>query len=278
MQDNFTYSVIIPFRDSLDQLIKALKSIPDRNDIQVIVVDNSKELFSQEQYPKYEKANLTILSSKYGAGAGCARNEGLKYVEGKWLLFLDADDYFVNKAFLSFDKYRDHDYDIVFFKADSINLSTGKQSERHKTINKRIDSFLSTKDEDYLRYQFGNPVCKMIRSSLIKNNNIEFEEVKCSNDVMFSVKSGHLASKVTADETPVYMITEAPSGVSLMTDKSPENSFIRFQVALRKYSYLKSIGKSYIKPKFSSHIINALLRFGPAEAIKYISYYLKNRA
>jgi len=278
MQYNFTYSVVIPFRDSLDQLIIALRSIPDRKDIQVIVVDNSKVLFNKDQYPKYENSQLTITSSKYGAGAGCARNEGLKYVEGKWLLFLDADDYFVNNAFISFDKYTNYDCDIVYFKADSINLSTGKQSERHKTINKRIDCFMSTKDEDYLRYQFGNPVCKMIRSSLIKDNNIEFEEVKCSNDVMFSVKSGHLAAKVTADETPVYMITEAPSGVSLMTDKSPENSFIRFQVALRKYSYLKSIGKGYIKPKFSSHILNALLRFGPAEAIKYISYYFKNRA
>lgn len=277
MINKFNYSIIIPFRDSLDQLIIAMKSIPDRNDIQVIVVDNSKVLFEKEVYPKYNKAQLTISSSKYGAGAGCARNEGLKCVKGEWVIFLDADDYFLKEAFDAFDKYRKTEYDIIYFKAESINLTTGEPSDRHKTINKRIDCYLSSKDEDYLRYQFGNPVCKMIRSSLIKENSILFEEVKCSNDVMFSVKSGHLATKVTADPTPVYMITEAPSGVSLMTDKSSENSFIRFQVALRKYVYLKSIGKGYIKPKFSSYIANAFVKFGPAESLKYISYYLKNR-
>jgi len=272
----FNYSVIIPFRESLEQLGIALKSIPDRKDIQVVVIDNSKVLFDEGQYPQFKNALLTITSSKYGAGAGCARNVGLKMVKANWLLFLDADDYFSDKAFDTFDKYLEQDYDIIFFKANSVNLTTGEQSQRHKTINKRIDCYLDSKDEDYLRYQFGNPVCKMIKTSLVMNNDITFEEVKCSNDVMFSVKSGHLAKLITADPTPVYIITEAPSGVSLMTDKSAENSFVRFQVAIRKYAYLKSIGKGYIKPKFSSYIANALFKYGPIEAIKYLIYYVKN--
>lgn len=277
MNDTINYSVIIPFRDSIDQLNGALKSIPDRSDIQVIVVDNSKNLFDKNQYPKYDKAILTITSSKYGAGAGCARNAGLKFTEGKWLLFLDADDYFIEGAFDTFDKYKSQDYDIVYFKADSVNLTTGQQSKRHKTINKLINCYLATKNEDYLRYQFSNPICKLVRPSLVIGNKIQFEEVKCSNDVMFSVISGHMAEKITAEDSLVYMITEAPSGVSLMTDKSAENSFIRFQVSIRKYAYLKSIGKGDIKPRFFSYIANALIKFGPAEAIKYISYYLKNR-
>lgn len=277
MKEQINFSVVIPFRDSLEQLSVALKSIPDRKDIQVIVVDNSRNLFEEEQYPKYQNATLTITSSEYGAGAGCARNVGLKFIGGEWLLFLDADDYFMVNAFDVFDKFKDSEYDIIYFKADSVNLTTGERSKRHKTINKRIDCYLSSKNEDYLRYQFGNPVCKMIRSSLVLNNNIQFEEVKCSNDVMFSVKSGHLASTITAVPIPVYMITEAPSGVSLMTDKSAENSFIRFQVSIRKYAYLRSIGKTHLKPRFFSHICNALRLFGLKEAYKYIKYYYKNR-
>ena len=277
MNNRFNYSIVIPFRDSIEQLSIALKSIPDREDIQVIVVDNSKVLFDKDQYPKYNKVQLTIASSKYGAGAGCARNVGLKLVRGQWLIFLDADDYFTNNAFDAFDNYIQTEYDIVFFKADSINLETGKESHRHIGINRSIDHYLSTNNEDFLRYQFSNPVCKMIRSSLVKENNILFEEIKCSNDSMFSVRSGHMASTITADKASVYVITESPSGVSLTTDKSKENSFIRFQVATRRYTFLKSIGKSYLKPKFASFIINALIKFGPSEALKYIKYYLDNK-
>ena len=270
----FNYSIIIPFRDSIGLLKKALNSIPDRSDIQVIIVDNSKILFKKEQYPIFNNAKLTLTSSTYGAGAGCARNVGLKLVRGQWLIFLDADDYFTNNAFDAFDNYLQTEYDIVFFKADSINLVTGKESHRHIGINKQIDYFLSTKNEDFLRYQFSNPVCKMIRSSLVIEDNILFEEIKCSNDSMFSVRSGHMASTITADKASVYVITESPSGVSLTTDKSKENSFIRFQVATRRYAFLKSIGKGYLKPKFISFIANALIKFGPYEALKYIKYYL----
>lgn len=270
----FNYSIIIPFRDSIGLLKKALNSIPDRSDIQVIIVDNSKILFKKEQYPIFNNAKLTLTSSTYGAGAGCARNVGLNYVEGNWILFLDADDYFSEIAFAAFDKYLRTDFDIIFFKANSVNLVSGKESHRHIGINKQIDYFLSTNNEDFLRYQFSNPVCKMIRSSLVIDNKISFEEVKCANDAMFSVLSGHMASKITADNALVYVITEAPSGVSLTTDKSKENCFIRFQVATRTFAFLKSIGKGYLKPRFISYIANALIKFGPSEALKYIKYYL----
>ena len=273
MVNKFNYSVIIPFRNSIDQLRTALRSIPDRSDIQVITIDNSKELFKEEEYPKFKNAHLTITSSKFGAGAGCARNVGLKKVVGDWLLFLDADDFFTKNAFEAFDRYLYKHYDIVFFKADSISLTTGERSERHKGINKIIDNFLLSKDEDDLRYQFSYPVCKMIRSSLILDNEIKFEEIKCANDTMFSVKSGHLASSITADNSSVYVITESPKGGSLTTDKSSENSFIRFQVALRRYAYLKTIGKGYLKPHYYSYILNALFSFGPKEAFRYLSYY-----
>ena len=273
---SFKYSVIIPFRDSIEQLSQAINSIPDRDDIQIIAVDNSKVLYSKEIYPVLTNANLVVASSKYGAGAGTARNEGLKCAQGEWLLFLDADDYFVPNAFDAFDTYVNSKFDIVFFKADSINLTTGMQSHRHEGINQHIDDYLSNKSEDNLRYRFGNPVCKMIKHNLISNYNIKFEEVKYANDVMFSTISGHNANTISADPTIVYMITEAAAGGSLTTDTSSDNNFIRFQVAVRRYKYMKSIGRPDVKPKFLSYILYATVRFGIKETWKYLKYYFQN--
>ena len=37
----FTYSIIIPHRDSLELLKRAIASVPNRSDIQIIVIDNT---------------------------------------------------------------------------------------------------------------------------------------------------------------------------------------------------------------------------------------------
>ena len=273
----FKYSIIIPFRDSIDQLYQAIHSIPDRDDIQIIAVDNSKIPYSKESYPVLEKASLIIASSGSGAGAGTARNEGLTYARGQWLLFLDADDYFAPNAFSAFDRYFDSDYDIIFFKADSINLTTGLPSQRHSIINQHIDNYMSNNCEDNLRYRFGNPVCKMIKHRLVIDNNIRFEETKYSNDVMFSAITGHKAKTISADQSVVYIITEAAAGGSLTTDTSSDNNFIRFQVAIRRYAYMKSIGRPDIKPRFYSYILFAFVKFGFKDAWKCLKYYLQNR-
>ena len=273
----YQYTVIIPYRDTVDLLHKAVSSIPDRDDIQVVIVDNSVALLTEEQIPKKQSANVVYISSDPTMGAGRARNEGLKHIEGQYVLFLDSDDYFISGAFDEFDKYSSKVYDIVFFMADSVKLSTGEKSNRHKTIEKNIHSYFETGNEDFLRYRFANPVCKLIRSNLIVENNIRFEEVKVSNDAMFSLRTGYKAKTVTASPVAVYMITEAEKGVSLTTDTSAENSFIRYQVAIRGYKFLKSVGRPDIRPRFFSYMLYALRNYGVKEMWKYIVYYIKNR-
>lgn len=277
MIDSFIYSVIIPYRDKFEMLHKAVESIPDRDNIQIIIVDNNNVPFREDIASLKTNASIEYYTSDPTKGAGCARNEGLKYVKGQFILFLDSDDYFTDVAFEEFDKYSQYNFDIVYYMADSVKLSNGERSTRHKTIEKNIQSYLDTGNEDFLRFRFANPVCKLFRADLVLNNGIQFEEVKVSNDVMFSLKTGHLAKTITASPVAVYMITEAEKGVSLTTDTSAENSFIRYQVAIRMYHYLKSIGRRDIRPRFSSYILSALRYYGVGEMWKYVVYYYKNK-
>ena len=130
---SYNYSVIVPYRDKYELFIKAVDSIPDRVDIQIIIVDNAQKKIEKSKIPVKDIANICYVVSSPTRGAGGARNEGLKHVEGKYLLFLDADDYFASDAFCAFDRYLDESYDIVFFKSTSVKLGTGEESNRHKT-------------------------------------------------------------------------------------------------------------------------------------------------
>lgn len=268
----FNYSVVVPYRDKYDLFVKAVESIPDREDIQIIIVDNAPQCMSQEQVPLKQMAKVVYTTSSPTKGAGHARNVGLTIVEGRFILFLDADDYFTPAAFAAFDKYLKQDYDIVYFKADSINLCDGTQSTRHDVINKYVNFFLRTGNDSLLRYRFVNPVSKMIRTNLVREHDIRFDETPVANDAMFSTKTGHYARTITASDEVVYMITEGGAGTSLTKAHNSKNQFVRFQVAIERYKFVESIGRDDQKPKLVSFIGHAFWDFGPKEGIKWIKY------
>ena len=108
----YNYSVIIPYHDKYELFVKAIGSVPDRKDIQIIIVDNASIPLNEESIPEKQNAIVSYTMSSSSKGAGHARNVGLKMVQGKNIIFLDADDYFTNIAFDAFDKYKDEEYDV----------------------------------------------------------------------------------------------------------------------------------------------------------------------
>lgn len=281
MKDNklqqYHYSIIIPYRDTLDLLHKAVASIPERADIQVIIVDNSVTPLTEEQIPKKQLTEVVYTTSDSTMGAGRARNEGLKQAQGQWLLFLDADDYFTDEAFAAFDKYLTSDYDIIYFDANSILLKDGTQSDRHDTIHQYIQEFIKTGNEDRLRYRFVNPISKMMKADFVLNGGFRFDETRVSNDVWFSVQTGHAAKKVTADASRVYMITAGEAGSSLTRKRTKENWFIRYQVSVRVNKFLKSVDKYQYHIRLLGFLNIALKEFGFKEYLHFLSYALNNR-
>lgn len=266
----FRYSVIIPYRDKYDLLLTAVDSIPDREDIQIIVVDNSDSPLPSESVPSKLYSRLDYLLSEPGLGAGRARNKGLSAAEGEFILFLDADDYFTHDAFETFDRYSASGSDIVFFNATSVTLSDGKPSDRHLYIDSLIRGFMAGNGSGMVRYRFDNPVPKMFLASFVQANQIRFDEVRCSNDTMFSLKTGHLASLVTVVDKVVYVITEGRRNTTLTSTRSRENQFTRFMVSLDRNRYCKSIGKTSYSQRLLPPIFFAFRDFGLKEMLRYL--------
>ena len=96
---NYTYTVSIPHYNSPLLLQRMLKSIPEREDIQVIVVDDGSCVENVNAIKKIQHKNLEIILLSENKGGGNARNEGLKRASGKWYISVDADDFFSEDAF-----------------------------------------------------------------------------------------------------------------------------------------------------------------------------------
>ena len=84
-------SVIIPLYNAEIYIKEALDSLLAQKgiDIEIIVVDDESQDNSAEIVKKYP----VHYYKKTNGGASSARNYGLKHASGKYIMFLDADDY-----------------------------------------------------------------------------------------------------------------------------------------------------------------------------------------
>ena len=238
---NPTYSIIIPHYDIPDLLMRCLKSIPVSEDIQVIVVDdNSPDSDTYlDRYPELSRPYLEFIRAPKNGGAGYARNIGLDHAKGKWLLFADADDFFVVDMYDMILSYIDSEADIIFFKiksvlSDNVHIKTDKGSY----INRIIDRYFSDGDEWPIKVWWDVPWGKIVKRNLIYKYNIRFDEVMYGNDVIFSIQSGYHAKSTIVVNKVLYVHTSRPNSLAADFCSKPGELEIRADVVFRADKFL----------------------------------------
>lgn len=246
--NNPKYSIIIPHYNIPDLLERCLKSIPQREDVQVIVVDDCSNaecvsIIRNKLEPLY--SNVQFVYQDQNGGGGRCRNKGLSLAKGKWLLFADADDFFSNDLSLILDKYSTGEFDdndIVFFRVGCVLSENTEIASSERDFNKqRVDEFLATDEDRIVRFLHSEPWGKMIKSDLVRMYDISFSETTVCNDYYFSALTGYHARKIKGDELYLYYVTVREGSVSYKTD-SVEKIKTRVQVAISVDAYLLKHG------------------------------------
>lgn len=117
---NILVSIIVPVYNCAGTVLTALNSIPQRKDVEVIIVDDcstddtkhicEKWLFENNK----EFAKTSLLSTKENCGCGGCKNVGYDAAVGDWIWSIDADDYFyTDKADIVIELTRVSDHDII---------------------------------------------------------------------------------------------------------------------------------------------------------------------
>lgn len=269
-----TFSIIIPHYNVPDLLMRCLESIPVSEDIQVIVVDDNSPGADTylKRYPELSRPNLEFIRTTEGKGAGYARNVGLDHAKGRWLLFADADDFYVDNMYDLINAHYNSDADVIYFKKRSVySCDISKPSPRDPTLNKLVDSFLNNNDQMSIRVGYGAPWGKMIRKSLVDRFQLRFDEVKYSNDKYFSVCVGIYAKSIDADRSILYNVTEREG--SLISGLfcgiySPHELEIRASVNYRVQLLLRENG-IYVTPMPMRSCLLLMLKYDRLQYNKY---------
>jgi len=265
MLSEISYTIIIPHKNTPKLLQRCLDSIPQREDIQTIVVDDNSDpqVTSLKNFPGLNAPRTEVIFTKEGKGAGYARNIGLKKAIGKWVLFADADDFFTSGFLEHLNKYKDSIYDLIYFGINRVSKKNEKKSNVDQKYDNLMKNAICKQEYDAYKYTAYVPWGKIIRVSFIKENNILFDETMVANDKMFSIKTAHYAKNIYFDATRIY--TYVPEHGFLTQVKTTVANFDRFCVYVRMNRFFESISQE----KYRINLIPPLKNLIDIQNMKY---------
>lgn len=129
-------TVVVPVYNQDRLITRALDSIPDRPDVEIIVVDdastdNTNKVVSD--YISKSHRNITLIKNEVNSGVAYGLNTAIPLARGEYLVWLGSDDYFYTKNLEKVMSLANGE-DLVYF-----NLMTNEPYEyKLTTVTKHI--------------------------------------------------------------------------------------------------------------------------------------------
>lgn len=187
-------SVIIPVYNVEDYLRSCLDSLLGQTlaSIEVICVNDGSSDGSLGILREYEeKDTRLVVIDQANQGAAVARNNGIAAAHGEYLSILDSDDFFepvmLEKAY---GRAKATDADIVVFRSDTFYTETGEYEATPWTLRKKQlpeqQPFAGTDIvNDAFKVFVGWSWDKLFKASFVRDNGLEFQPLRTSNDMRF---------------------------------------------------------------------------------------------
>ncbi len=208
-------SIVIPVYNAEKYLNQCLDSLINQTykNLEIICVNDGSKDSSLNILNEYAKKDARIkIVTQNNQGGAIARNTGLKYITGEYLLIVDADDYFaIDMVEKFYNKAIATDADIVLCNNYLFDNQTKSIKPQHSIKNDyplpKTETFNYKNYKDYIfNFTYGCTWNKFYKTNLILSNNLQFQNVKIVEDVYFVFSSLVLAEKITLmeDEYLIY--------------------------------------------------------------------------
>ena len=234
--------------------------------LEVIVVNDGTPDRSAEMARKYEKRYPDVFRviDKENGGHGSAWNRGVKEATGKYLRFLDSDDWFTTSEFSRLiERLKTLDVDVVISNYNRYYAETGETIKHPMYLEDGVDQTFTTEDFDWskLSWERFNFWGCTYRTSILKNEYPLFiEGVFYDDAILFILPAFRSKSFHVFDATIYnYLIGRAGQSASPQVRKKRLNDYKKTYFQVFDYS-----------EKHLSTICSA-------KQIEYISHFLKDR-
>lgn len=237
-----TYTFIIPHHNCPDLLDRCLSSIPQRDDLQIIVVDDNSDADKKPIECGRPEVEYIYIDKNDTKGAGKARNIGLSKAKGKWLLFPDADDRYRDNFLNTLDEYKHLDFDVLYFNSECKDGITNERIS-HSHLDVLISNYdYSQKYLDRIKFLNNPPWNKMLLRKFVLQNNLHFEEAPNGNDILFSLLAGFYAKKIYVDKRILYSYYRNVNSIVYKSNKSVSSILCKIEHRVKLTYFYNYIG------------------------------------
>lgn len=281
-------SIIVPVYNSEKYIVQCVQSILNQTfqDFELILVDDGSTDRSQVLLSSLLSSFPQKISYffKKNEGVSSARNYGLRQARGKYVSFIDSDDY-ICEDFLQrlVTAAEEDDIDLVmsgisFFDKET-NIIERKQLPEQKNLCKNSKDWFEIASMDLIT----SPVSKLYKTSLLKKSGLFFDESKSlGEDRDFNVKYLSLINNAVSISSSSYMYRRDVA--NSLTRKYHKERFFddidywnKLKNLLEQKSSLED-SKDYLAKRLFWFIIDDLLEKWKKEGfIKMIESFLQSR-
>lgn len=203
-------SVIVPIYNTEHYLRECLDSLVNQTfeSLEIILIDDGSTDNSGKIANQYSKHYPNVhVHHKINQGQSIARNYGLNFVKGEYVIFLDSDDYVPLDAYEKlYNLSIKYDHDIVlgdFMKA------TRKGKHKTKLYLEVFPENMGDMSNTHIKYYpklvwdtgIGN---RLYKKSFLDKHSLRFLEGVLYEDLLFSIKAHYLAESVGLLNEVVY--------------------------------------------------------------------------
>ena len=215
-------SIIIPVYNVEKYISRCLDSLINQDlaagDYEILVVNDGSQDNSVEIANKYANKHINIkLITKINGGVGSARNKGVGLAQGKYIYFIDPDDYIAKNSLQLLLEYSEsNDLDILTFLSEkTLNLDLLES----KTNNKEgLDINIVTGIDYIATNNYKNEVWwYIIKRDFIKKSDIKFIEGRWMEDAILTAQLFIKAGRISHVPIDVHRHVVTPQ--SAMTNK-----------------------------------------------------------
>ena len=236
-------SVIIPIFNAQEHLEQCIRSVMSQTlrDIEIICIDDGSTDRSPQMIDQLAQEDpRLIVQHVSNGGAGKARNIGLRMAKGKYLSFLDADDFFepemLEKAYIAAEK---DNAQVTVYGANLYNQRSGKYYPCSYAL--RTDLIpghrpFASQDvaKDLFRTVSGWTWDKLFLASYVQKEGFLFQEQRTTNDAFFVFCALVKACRITTVDT-VLVHQRRHAGITLSVSREQSwTCFYQMLVALKE--------------------------------------------
>lgn len=263
-------SVIIPVFNAVHFLEKCVGSVLEQTftDFDVCLVDDGSTDGSGELCDRLSSRDgrVRVIHLDRNGGVSAARNLGMRETEGKWLCFIDGDDW-VTPTYLQELAAAVEDGACDLAVGGLRSVRAGKKDE--VTVPQPVELVARPgEEEDWIRlfrsFLLFGPVVKLFRRTLLSRHSIHFpEDISYGEDLMFNMAYLKYIRRLRTVNAAGYFYRRAEKG-TLSTRFVPEKFiWILRQFRLeRKYFHARGLGgekvEEYLAFRWWGLVYNAL--------------------